>query len=88
MVVSVDRYSAHVAPRSASSGSGIPVLRSARPDCFTEGGSFYDDWTSVLLADLAGYESRGQLPAADRDLVVGQYRANLARRRRARRPKS
>lgn len=87
MVVSVDRYSARVAPRSASSSSGIPVLRSARPDCFTRDGSFYDDWTSVLLADLAGYENRGQLPAADRDLVVGQYRANLARRRRARRPR-
>ena len=87
-VVSIDRYSARVVPRSASSGSGIPVLRSARPDCFNEDGSFYDDWTSVLLIDLAGYGNRGPLPATDRDLVVGQYRANLARRRHARRPRS
>jgi hypothetical protein len=85
MVVTVDRYSARVVPRSASSTEGVLVLRSARPDCFTTDGRFYDDWRTVLLVDVCSYENAGPLPATDREEVVEQYRASQERRRRARR---
>lgn len=85
MVVSVDKYSVRVVPRSASSDNGVLVLRSARPDCFTEDGRFYDDWRSILLADLRDYENRGPLPDRSREDVLDQYRESQARRRNARR---
>jgi hypothetical protein len=85
MVISVDRYSARVAPRSATSAEGVLVLRSARPDCFTQDGRFYDDWRTILLSDLRCYENRGPLREADRCAVLAQYRESLERRRRRRR---
>lgn len=85
MVVGVDRYSARVVPRSASSTDGVLVLRSARSDCFTEDGRFYDDWRSILLADLRGYENRGRLPDPSCQEVLEQYRNSQERRRRDRR---
>jgi hypothetical protein len=88
MVVSVDKYSARVAPRSSSSDDGVLVIKSARPDCFTEDGRFYDDWRSVLLADLRGYENRGALPDPFREEVLDQYRESRARRRRGRRARN
>ena len=87
MVVSIDRYSARVVPRSASSAEGVLVLRSARPDLFSEDGRFYDDWRSLLLADLRSYANGGPLPEADRREVCEQYRASQQRRREARRGK-
>jgi hypothetical protein len=85
MVVSVDRYSARVVPRSATSTEGVLVLKSARPDCFTEDGRFYDDWRSVLLCDLRSYENRGALRDPGRGDVLEQYRASVERRRLNRR---
>lgn len=85
MVVTVDKYSVRVVPRSASSDDGLLVLKSARPDCFTEDDRFYDDWSSILLADLRDYDNRGQLPHPCREEILDQYRESQARRRRARR---
>lgn len=85
MVVSVDRYSARVVPRSASSTDGVLVLKSERPDCFTSDGRFYADWRSILLADLRSYENHGPLPQSPREEVLEQYRDAQERRRRNRR---
>jgi hypothetical protein len=84
-VVEVARYSVRVAPRSKTSEAGVYVARDVMPHLFSDDGRFYDDWKSIPLADLRGYDLRGRLPAAARDAVVDQYLASEARKIRRRR---
>lgn len=80
MVVSVDKYSVRVAPRSKSASEGVYVEKAAMPAHFTEDGHFYNHWQSVAIADLRTYECVGRLDGPWRSAVIAQYDSSIVQR--------